>query len=170
MAGLLEKIRFLAATVHQGQSYGDKPYLYHLMYVESVLERFGFDHERLRAAAWLHDSVEDTALTVDEVCDLAGPEVAEIVEKVTDKEGKNRRERHEKTYPSIGDCPDATAVKLADRIANVENCILDSQTGLASMYRDEHDRFREMVCRNREQFRPMWDHLDNLFEIVKGRA
>lgn len=166
MAVPLNKIKVFAAIAHKGQSYGDEPYLYHLMYVVSVLERFGFDDDHLLAVAWLHDVVEDTDVTLEEVKELSDGRISALVGLVTDKEGDNRRERHEKTYPHIGDDPEATVVKLADRIANVENCILNGKDELALMYLNEHARFLKMICRDREQFRPMWDHLDQLFNTI----
>lgn len=137
---MLERAIELAITAHQGQTYGKWPYIYHLADVVGVLRRFGIDSKVLHAAGWLHDAVEDTDLTIEQVAQDCGPEVADIVYRVTDEPGRNRKERKEKTYPKLAQSVDAITVKLADRIANVEASKMGNP-GLLEMYRQEHGRF-----------------------------
>lgn len=97
-----------------------RPYLDHLDAVEAVLVRFGFDkpksleHQALRIAAYAHDLLEDTEVTVDRVRWYLGEEVAALVMAVTNEEGKNRAERHLKTYPKTKATPWAVVLKLAE--------------------------------------------------------
>jgi (p)ppGpp synthase/HD superfamily hydrolase len=137
---VLERAIELAIAAHQGQTYGKWPYIYHLTDVVGVLRRFGIDREVLHAAGWLHDAVEDTDLTIKQIAQDCGPEVADIVYRVTDDPGRNRKERKEKTYPKLAQSVDAITVKLADRIANVEASKMGNP-GLLEMYRREHGRF-----------------------------
>ena len=97
----LERARRLALAAHGDQRYGKQPYRVHLEHVEEVVRRFPHDDVML-AAAWLHDTVEDTSLTIEEVEREVGAEVAAIVAAVTDEPGDSRKAR--KT---------ATLVKLA---------------------------------------------------------
>jgi (p)ppGpp synthase/HD superfamily hydrolase len=119
------------------------PYTHHLAAVEAVLVRFGFLEEEIRAAAWLHDVVEDTRDKTNEVKsrdirEVFGEGVAKLVEAVTSERGENRKVRNALTYPKIrAGGVLAVALKLADRIANVEN-----GGGAVDMYKKEHTDFR----------------------------
>lgn len=97
-------------------------------------------------AGWLHDAVEDTGLSIQKVEEEFGPVVAKVVYAVTDEPGANRKERHEKTYPKIKVSEPATAVKLADRIANVLESIRNGSPTL-KMYQKEHPGFKAGVQR-----------------------
>jgi (p)ppGpp synthase/HD superfamily hydrolase len=162
-ASKVERARTFATERHGDQQYGDgSPYVTHLGQVVAVLERFGFggDHE-LVCAAWLHDVVEDTETTADEIEDLFGSRVRALVWAVTNEPGKNRKERALKTYPKIASTPDAIIVKLADRIANVEASIR-SRPDLLAMYRKEWAKFASL--RSDAGPATMWEHLQSLIE------
>jgi len=130
------------ATYHhvhrKGQLYGPLPYTHHLAKVEEVIVRFCGDDLALRTAAWLHDAPEDTDATVRDVEEAFGEEVGALVSAVTNEPGPNRKTRAALTYPKIRAAgPRATALKLADRIANVSN-----GGAAVEMYRKEHDGFK----------------------------
>ena len=162
---LLQRAREFASDAHGDQMYGDQPYVFHLIYVCEVLKRFDFGDPVLHASAWLHDVVEDTEATSRDILTIAGPDVYDIVSRVTDKPGKNRKERKDKTYPRIAESKKATLVKVADRIANVENCILTGESGLFKMYHKEHYRFTSFLHKDRDGLEEMWDHLDRLLSV-----
>jgi guanosine-3',5'-bis(diphosphate) 3'-pyrophosphohydrolase len=160
MSERVEKAMAFAAERHGSQMYGRDPYTRHLSDVAHVLRRFGHgDDENLVASAWLHDVVEDTATTVEEVAAEFGREVADMVFAVTNEPGKNRAERHAKTYPKIAGLNRVTTLKLADRIANTEESIR-SNSSLFGMYQKEWAGFREYLIRAGD--RRMWAHLDFL--------
>ncbi len=154
---LEDRARAFAVKRHGGQRYdGDKPYEFHLQAVHDVLVRFGVTDEDLLAAAWLHDVVEDTNTSRAQVAERFGDRVGELVYAVTNEPGKNRHARHVATYPKIAGMPGATTLKLADRIANVE------QGGkLVGMYRGEQPAFRKAL-RAPAEAPAMWAHLDEL--------
>lgn len=162
---MLERAIELAITAHQGQTYGKWPYIYHLADVVGVLRRFGIDSEVLHAAGWLHDAMEDTNLSLDQIRDACGAEVADIVYRVTDEPGRNRKERKERTYPKLVQSVDAITIKLADRIANVEASKLDNPA-LLGMYRKEHPEFLAALYPVGDAFssatEEMWAHLHGL--------
>lgn len=138
---LVERARELAQACHQGQTYGRSlPYTYHLRRVVCTLQEFGVREPELLAAGWLHDVLEDTNLTRTELALQVGERVTELVWRVTNEPGPNRRSRHALTYPKLRQDADAVLLKLADRTANVR---ASAQTpSMLQLYRDEHPAFR----------------------------
>lgn len=132
-----------AKEKHKDQRYAKYlPYSRHLEAVVGVLSRFNINEDNLLAAAWLHDVVEDQGITVQEIKEKFGPEISDLVWRVTNEPGRNRRERATKTHPKIRACTEARVLKLADRIANIEACIhADGVDNLFSMYSKEYDDF-----------------------------
>jgi (p)ppGpp synthase/HD superfamily hydrolase len=164
---LVERARELALAAHGEQRYGKSPYRVHLEHVEEVVRRFAHD-DLMRAAAWLHDTVEDTALTLEEVRAAVGNEVADIVAAVTDEPGENRKARKAATLVKLAAAsPAARAVKLADRIANVEATIAHGRGDLYSMYAGEHAAFRTALYVPGE-LDPQWALLDRLLAPAAG--
>lgn len=137
---LIESAIKLAIQEHGDQKWSHYPYIVHLHDVESILRPFG-DMDLL-VAAYLHDIVEDTPITLESL-ELFGPEVVKLITAVTDEPGKNRKERKAKTYPKVKAAgKKAIILKLADRISNVrESARSDSK--LFEMYRKENIEFKE---------------------------
>lgn len=156
-----------ASIVHFGQNYGTYQYTHHLILVDHALGSFGFalDAEpHLFVAAWLHDVIEDTSISYEQIVHGFGQKIGDIVYAVTNEAGKNRRERHEKTYPKIRANRDALVIKLADRIANVEFS-RDTDSGLLGMYRKEWPGFYEALfdpTETDQRVIRMWRHLGEL--------
>jgi len=157
-----------ATAAHEGQTYGDgRPYTAHLADVVGVLDAYGISGEPMVAAGWLHDTVEDTGVTIEDIKESFGDLVADMVYAVTDEPGKNRRERHEATYPKTAGNPGGVIIKLADRVANVQNC-WDTQNSMLFMYQREYKGFRKalkgvkMPPHLEEPAKALWSHLDKL--------
>jgi guanosine-3',5'-bis(diphosphate) 3'-pyrophosphohydrolase len=71
-------------------------------------------------AAILHDTLEDTATTPDELRELFGTRVCALVEEVTDDKGLTKEERKKLQIEHASSLSDgAKQIKLADKIANV---------------------------------------------------
>lgn len=113
----IQEARDFAVAAHGAQTYGDQPYEIHLAAVAANIAEWTED-EDLIAAAWLHDTLEDTAVKPDELADRFGERVARLVWAVT-AEGDLRAEKMAAIYRKIAAEPDAALVKLADRVANV---------------------------------------------------
>lgn len=139
------------------------PYTYHLKAAHDVAERYNLNVD-IRAAAWLHDILEDTNITVVELRAFFGHHIAGLVQLVTDEPGKNRKERAEKTWPKIRTSPEAVALKLCDRIANVQASLDIGPQSLLDMYKKEHKRFRAaLTCDDEDEWLlAMWAELDEL--------
>ncbi len=181
---LVAKARSLALSAHGNQCYGNRPYEEHLRAVVKVLRRFGVvlgqdDGTELICAAWLHDTREDTEVRNSSIVAEFGHRIADIVERVTDEPGENRKARKRATYPKIVESDAAVIVKLADRIANVEDAAA-SNPRLFSMYAAEHEEFSEalnlerrgelLLTKNDFLIHSMYLHLDSIFRDAKERV
>lgn len=157
--GMIERARDFAIQAHRYQRYGDQPYQVHLGEVVQVLKDFGvFDPETL-AAAWLHDTIEDTGETRMSLAKTFGFKVARLVHAVSG-EGPNRRARNRSIYLKITEYPEAAVIKCADRIANVEASERGSRHH--QMYANEQQHFERVI---REHVpAAMWDRLQAAFE------
>jgi (p)ppGpp synthase/HD superfamily hydrolase len=162
----LEKKAFdLAKVFHQNQKYGNEPYTRHLEDVVAVLKRFGITDSAILAAAWLHDAVEDTSLTIEMVESEFGKNVASLVYAVTTEPGKNRKERNTKTYPKIKAKNEAIYLKLADRIANAQASIENNIEKL-KMYQNEFHDFK-IALRQPGVADEMWSFLE---ELIRSKS
>jgi (p)ppGpp synthase/HD superfamily hydrolase len=114
----VEEARAFAQQVHQasGQTYNGKPYFVHPQRVAEIVAGMTAD-PLAQVVAYLHDTVEDTGVTLAEVAERFGPEVAADVEALThDKE----REPYMAFVARAAQRPRARLVKLADLRANIE--------------------------------------------------
>jgi guanosine-3',5'-bis(diphosphate) 3'-pyrophosphohydrolase len=112
-----------ARKAHAGQvrnGSGGMPYVEHPVTVAARLEEHGFRDEVL-AAALLHDVIEDSETTLDEVRDLFGDEVAGMVGALTDDEAiesyRERKAEHRERVAAA--TPEALAIYGADKLTNV---------------------------------------------------
>ena len=146
-----EQVRAFAAGVHADDRYGDDPYTVHLDAVVAILRDFGYDSDYLLSAGYLHDSIEDTDTTADDLRAFGVSEVVVLaVMFLTDAEGHNRKTRKANTYARVkahrasgGEAVRiGTIVKWADRLANVR-AAKASRPKLLRMYRKEDRDFRD---------------------------
>lgn len=133
---MIEKARAFAIEAHKATKYGKLPYEYHLNAVAQIM---GDCPEEGVIAAWLHDVVEDTPVTLHDIRETFGGNIARLVDCVTDDPGKNRKERKAGMYKKLAAGPVlARRVKLADRIANMEASI---EGAMAEVYVNEFYKF-----------------------------
>src|SRR6476646_4647054 len=80
---VIKKAYVYSAKVHQGQvRKSGEPYLIHPLEVAGILAQLRLDEASI-VAGLLHDTVEDTLATIEEIKELFGEEVALIVDGVT---------------------------------------------------------------------------------------
>lgn len=162
-----------AIQAHKGQTYGIQDYVFHLEAVVTVAKEFKLD-DKIVAACWLHDTIEDCKVSYQDIKDICGEEVAEMVYCVTDELGRNRKERKLKTYPKLKANNDALCVKLCDRIANMQQSFSDNNEQLGSMYLKEHPEFKNQLYRedSKETLLLLWKRLEDLVsnEIKKRQS
>jgi GTP diphosphokinase / guanosine-3',5'-bis(diphosphate) 3'-diphosphatase len=122
---LLRALGF-ASLKHRNQRRKDaesSPYINHPIAVASILATEGEvgDHNLLTAAV-LHDTVEDTETTVDELTTEFGPEVAGLVREVTDDKSLPKAERKRLQIVHARSASDgAKQLKIADKISNIRD-------------------------------------------------
>ena len=158
-----ERALLVADKAHANQTYDIYPYGYHIRQVVKIAEELGYD-ESIVVACVLHDTLEDTELSYNDLKRAFGKEVAEIVYCVTDELGRNRIERKSKTYPKIRENWKATVVKICDRIANVQQS-RDYNERLFEMYKKEHDFFcKSLMSKDHPHFETnkAWQKLNRL--------
>ncbi len=140
----VKEAAYFAISAHGSQTYDGYPYYYHLEEVVDILREFGYTEDKYVVAGYLHDTLEDTSVSYNDIKELFGEEIAEIVYCVTDELGRNRKERKAKTYPKIASNKNAIIVKLADRIANMRNSFLKGHK-MSGMYLKEYTGFRSAL-------------------------
>jgi guanosine-3',5'-bis(diphosphate) 3'-pyrophosphohydrolase len=124
--GLIEKAYVYTAKVHQGQDrLSGEPYLIHPLEVAAILADMKMDIAAV-AAGLLHDTVEDTFATPEEIKDLFGAEIAALVDGLT-KISKMTLATHEeqqsenfrKMLLAMSKDIRIVLIKLADRLHNM---------------------------------------------------
>ncbi len=128
----IDSALIFAARAHDGQrrKSTDVPYIVHPVGVMLILLETGETDPELLAGALLHDTVEDTAVTLAEVRDRFGPRVAEIVAGCSEPDKSDtweNRKRH--TIAFLQTAPRAVQlVSAADKLHNLRSMVTDFAT------------------------------------------
>ncbi len=163
-----------AAERHRGQrrkGLTHEPYINHPIRVVTLLWEVGGVREvTTLVAALLHDVVEDTATTLDEVAARFGAEVAGIVAEVTDDKSlpKATRKRLQIEHAPNAS-PAAKLVKLADKIHNVKEIGSAPPAGWSRARREAYLDWAEAVVTALRGINPA---LESAFDeaLVAARA
>ena len=135
------------AAVGQRRKYTDQPYIVHPIRVAEITDLYGGTDDMI-SAAYLHDVVEDTAVSIDDIEDMFGPAVALIVDGLTDvskPEDGNRAVRKAKDRAHSAEASyEAQFVKCADIIDNASD-IGDHDPSFNVVYRLEMFRLLEVL-------------------------
>ncbi len=123
---LIQRAYVFAASAHAGQTrLSGEPYLSHPLAVACTLAEMGFDEPTV-AAGLLHDTVEDTGTTIEEIDERFGEDVADIVDGVTkismipfDNKEEAQAENIRKMILAMSHDMRVLMVKLADRLHNM---------------------------------------------------
>uniref|UniRef100_A0A182QXF8 Guanosine-3',5'-bis(diphosphate) 3'-pyrophosphohydrolase MESH1 n=1 Tax=Anopheles farauti TaxID=69004 RepID=A0A182QXF8_9DIPT len=114
-----------AAIKHRNQRRLDKdetPYINHPIGVAYILTEAGVTDLEVLQAAILHDTVEDTETSFEEIESEFGPTVRSIVQEVTDDKSLPKQERKRLQIEHAATVsPKAKLVKLADKIYNLRD-------------------------------------------------
>lgn len=152
MSDFEKAARDFAIASHKDQRYGDQPYEVHLQAVVDILWNCHHRAPGTLAAAWLHDTIEDCHITMEQIARVTDPKVAVIVWAVSGIDGSNRREKQTSLLWKLSDVgqwlPQAVDVKLADRIANVKASRALAIHGTSDkfrMYRKEQPAFESAL-------------------------
>ena len=100
----------------------DKPLVFHAIDVANKLERYGFD-DNVIAAGYLHDIVEDTKYTKDDILDIFGSDITSLVMGATERDKTSTWEKRKSD--SIHRVRDLDirhkAIVACDKISNIED-------------------------------------------------
>ena len=116
MSNRIQQAKELAFKIHADQT--DKagtPYVHHLEAVASKLVEQG-ENEDVIIVGWLHDSVEDTNITLDEIQYLFGDVISTAVDAIT----KRKNEPYDDYLLRVKSNSIARLVKLADLSHNMD--------------------------------------------------
>jgi GTP pyrophosphokinase len=124
--GLLQRAYVFSAKVHEGQErLSGEPYLIHPLAVAGILVDLRLDEVTV-AAGLLHDTIEDSHTTLEEIQRRFGPEVAFLVEgltKIARIEFTSARERQAENFRkmliAMSEDIRILLIKLADRLHNM---------------------------------------------------
>lgn len=146
----IEKAKEIAEQQHADQKYGDKPYMFHVEQVVSLVKRKNGTNEEI-ILAYLHDVVEDTNFTIEQVKQVFGERMAKLVSILTDEDGDNRKERKRKTNIKLSKVSEeyysALKVKMCDRLCNVKSSIFNNLQNKIKMYASENEEFLNAIKR-----------------------
>lgn len=147
---ILEALLF-AARKHRDQRRKDadaSPYINHPIEVAELLARTGVDDLVILKGAVLHDTVEDTETTADEVEGAFGADVRSVVLEVTDDK---RLPKAERKRLQIEHAPHLSArarqIKIADKISNVRAMATEPPKDWSLERRSEYLDWSERVVR-----------------------
>lgn len=165
---LVLKAAAFAAAKHRDQRRKDRessPYINHPIGLAEILTNIGaIRNPVVIAAALLHDTIEDTETTLAELRRDFGPEIASIVQEVTDDKQLpkvRRKELQIEHAPHLS--KGAKLVKLADRICNVQDVLASPPKGWSAARRREYFDWSKQVV---DQIRGTNVALERRFDAV----
>jgi (p)ppGpp synthase/HD superfamily hydrolase len=171
---LLLKATHFAAEKHKNQKRKGEdasPYINHPLFVALLLsENAGVNDQEILAAALLHDTVEDTNTTPEEIENSFGKRIRDLVAEVTDDKSLPKAERklrqieHAKEL-SVG----AALIKIADKISNVLDVTNNPPNNWDLERRREYLNWAEKVVANMSKVN---EELENEFRraLREGRT
>ncbi len=141
--GLFVKAVAFAADKHRNQRRKDteaSPYINHPITLANVLaNEGGVSDVVVLCAAVLHDTIEDTKTTADELTAIFGERIASVVVEVTDDKSLDkatRKQRQVEHAPHIS--REAKLVKLADKICNLRDILASPPADWSAQRKQEY--------------------------------
>ena len=169
--GLVLRATQFAAQKHKDQRRKDvkaTPYINHPINLAEVLYTDGGVHDPIViAAALLHDTIEDTRTTYDELRGAFGATVADVVIEVTDVKFLADESRKRLQVAKAGRASErARQVKLADKICNLRDILASPPAGWSLARQQKYfDWAKEVV----DRIRGTHPTLENLFDEAYRR-
>ncbi len=177
MADLIALAAGFAKAAHekmgQRRKYSGEPYIVHPQAVAATVAAVTDDVATI-AAAWLHDVVEDTPVTLDELTAIFGADITALVSDLTNAsspEDGNRQLRKaiDRQHTAQAD-PRAKTVKLADLIDNLSD-IAEADPGFARLYLGEKSLQLQVLTEgDSELFRRVESIIQNGLQVLAERC
>jgi len=151
---IIERAYIYSARVHEGQvRLSGEPYLSHPLEVAGILADMKLDPESV-AAGLLHDVIEDTPATPEEIKNLFGPQVLHIVSGVSKLSslsfGSSRARQAEsirKMFLAMADDIRVILIKLADRLHNMRTLQFHSNDRRREIAQETLDIYAPIAAR-----------------------
>jgi (p)ppGpp synthase/HD superfamily hydrolase len=147
---LLDKAVQFATAKHSFQRRKNKaqdPYITHPLEVMSMLESSGVTDTATLCGAVVHDTIEDTGTTTQELLDTFGQEICSIVLECSDDKTFNKVERKRLQIEHARHVSDkAKLVKLADKLSNISGLSTDPPANWAPEIITGYVRWSWRVC------------------------
>ena len=175
LAVLLAALGF-AAEKHRHQRRKDEqasPYINHPIAVAETLVKIGgITDTATIVAAILHDTIEDTETTEQELVGRFGVRVATIVGEVSDDQNLSYDERKRRQVDHAGELSEAARlVKLGDKICNVSDITLTPPATWSGARKTEYVRWaREVVAQIRGTNAALESHFDSIAERAQCQS
>ena len=165
----LIKVTDFAAKKHRDQRRKDSvqtPYINHPIGVASIIsEEGGINDINILCGAILHDTVEDTDTTYEEIEELFGERIRAIVKDCSDDKNLPKQVRKEKQIEHAPHCCyEAKVVKLADKLYNLRDLERDTPVGWSENRVNEYFVWSSKVVKGLRGACPALEQkLDELF-------
>jgi len=121
---LVKNAELLAKKKHSGmmRKDGTTPYSKHLEGVVNRLKSLGVVDPEILCAGWLHDTIEDTDVTFDDLYEQFGSKVAVLVSTLSKNMSLTRKQREKEYVKQLKEASsDAKLIKLCDISANLSD-------------------------------------------------
>ena len=150
---IILKAAHFAAQKHRDQRRKDEdssPYINHPISVAKIISEIGnVEDPEVLAAALLHDTLEDTKTTPEELIDNFGERVCGLVQEVTDDKTLPKLERKQRQIDHAKEISEGAAlIKLGDKISNVTDITNTPPTDWDSNRRLDYFEWAEKVINN----------------------
>jgi guanosine-3',5'-bis(diphosphate) 3'-pyrophosphohydrolase len=174
LLSLLFKALAFSAEKHTKQRRKDidkTPYINHPISLANILAQRWVIDENVLCAAILHDTIEDTETTADELQEHFGEKITSIVLEVTDDKSLEKSVRKQKQVEHAASIShEAKLVKLADKIANITDIINSPPADWSSERKKDYFVWAKAVVDNlrgvHQGLEKDFDHLINKAKIV----
>ena len=169
--GILLKAIAFAAEKHRDQRRKDaeaSPYINHPIALANLLKQHHVDDVVVLCAALLHDTIEDTETTVDELRREFGDAITDVVLEVTDDTTLEKAERKRlQIAHAMSLSTRAKLVKLADKICNLSDMVAAPPTGWPLKRKLEYFEWAKNVV---DGLRGTHRRLEAMFDAVHGNG
>ncbi len=130
MNNTIERAASFAAEKHKNQyrKEGGLLYISHLFGVALILQKYNFPPTVI-AIGLLHDTLEDTDTTEEEIKENFGEEILNIIKSISNDDTLNWKDKKKKYIESVRNAnSEAKAVALADKIHNMQSLLFNLET------------------------------------------
>ena len=164
--GLILKAAAFAANKHRSQRRKDveaSPYINHPIALANLLaNEGGIEDPVVLCAALLHDTIEDTNTTFDELSAAFGEQIASVVMEVTDDKTLSKATRKQRQIAHAPHAsPQAKLVKLADKTCNLRDLVTTPPADWTEQRKTEYFEWAKKVIDGVRGVHPL---LESIFD------